>query len=348
MLPPTYVPGFHDEAAVRAMRYNDLGTTGLKVSHLGFGGAALGCFGDFPEEEGIAAVREAIRQGINYIDTAPLYGLGRSEEVIGKALKGIPRKAYYIATKVARYSMEDPRTIFDFSAQKTRESFAKSLELLQLDYVDVIQVHDLDLANKPDLVIRETLPVLQEFVAAGKARFIGITGYHPEALREIIEKSTSVKVDTVLSFARDTLLDDTLQRHMPFFKEKGVGVICAAGVAMGLLSNRGPAPWHPAPQELKEACRAVANYCKEKGVELARLAVHHALTREGQATHLVGVNSVRELQSNLQILRDGLTPAEKEVLRDIQQKFFAKIPVRHWEGVEQPKLMEAWRKLGML
>ncbi|XP_049796827.1 uncharacterized protein LOC126213227 [Schistocerca nitens] len=346
MLPLTYVPGFHDEAAVKAMRYNDLGTTGLKVSHLGLGAGPLGCYGDYPEEEGIAAVREAVRQGINYIDTAPLYG--KSEEVLGKALKGIPRQAYYVATKVSRYAQWEPRTMFDFSAKRTRESFAKSLELLQLDYVDVIQVHDVDFAINPDILIRETLPALQEIVAAGKARFIGITGYHLEPLREIIEKSTSVKVHTILSFTRDTLIDDTLQRHLPFFKEKGVGVICAAGVAMGLLSSSGPQPWHPAPQELKDVCRAAADYCKERGVELARLAVHHALTREGQATHLVGVNSVRELQSNLQILRDGLTPAEKEVLRDIQQKFFAKMPVRHWEGLQLPKLKEEWRKLGML
>ncbi|XP_049843899.1 uncharacterized protein LOC126295443 [Schistocerca gregaria] len=347
MLPPTYVPGFHDEAAVKAMRYNDLGTTGLKVSHLALGGGALGLYGDYPEEDAIAAVREAIRQGINYIDTAPFYGLGRSEEVLGKALKGIPRQAYYIATKVGCYTM-DPRTMFDFSAQKTRESVAKSLELLQLDYVDVIQVHDVEFALNLDIIIQETLPALQELVAKGKARFIGITGYPLEPLREIIEKSGSVKVDTVLSYTRDTLIDDTLQQHLPFFKEKGVGVICAAGTAMGLLSSAGPQPWHPASQELQDVCRAAADYCKERGVELARLAMHHALTREGQATHVVGINSTEILRSNLQILRDGLTSTEQEVLRDIRQKFFAKLPMHHWEGVELAKMREEWRKLGML
>lgn len=347
MLPPTYVAGFHDEAAVRAMRYNDLGRTGLKVSHLGFGGGPLGIYGDYPEEDAIAAVREAIRQGVNYIDTAPFYGLGRSEEVLGKALKGVPREAYYIATKVGRYTME-PRTMFDFSARKTKESFAKSLELLQLDYVDVIQVHDVEFVLNPDVIIRETLPVLQEFVAAGKARFIGVTGYPLEPLREIVEKSVGVEVDTVLSYTRDTLVDDTLQRHLPFFEEKGVGVVCAAGTAMGLLSSAGPQPWHPAPQQLRAACRAAADYCQEKGVELARLAMHHALTREGQATHVVGMNSSRVLHSNLHILRDGLTAAEREVLRDVREKFFAELPVRHWEGLELAKLRAEWRKLGML
>lgn len=90
-------------------------------------------------EEAIATVHKAIKSGINYIDTAPFYGQGRSEEVLGMALKGIPRSAYYIATKVARYE-NNYEGMFNHSAKKTRESVEKSLKLLGLDYVDVIQV----------------------------------------------------------------------------------------------------------------------------------------------------------------------------------------------------------------
>lgn len=87
----------------------------------------------------IRTIQQAIRSGINYIDTAPWYGQGRSEEIIGLALKGIPREAYYIATKVGRYEFDVTKQM-DFSAKKTRESITKSLGLLGLDYVDVIQV----------------------------------------------------------------------------------------------------------------------------------------------------------------------------------------------------------------
>lgn len=84
-------------------------------------------------------IHKAIRSGINYIDTAPYYGQGRAEEVLGMALKNLPREAYYIATKVGRYE-KDLVSRFDFSAKRTRESVEKSLKLLGIKYVDVIQV----------------------------------------------------------------------------------------------------------------------------------------------------------------------------------------------------------------
>lgn len=81
----------------------------------------------------------ALQTGINYIDTAPWYGQGKSEEIYGLALKNIPRSAYYIGTKIGRYELQQDK-MFDFSAEKTRQSIEKSLALLGLDYVDVIQV----------------------------------------------------------------------------------------------------------------------------------------------------------------------------------------------------------------
>lgn len=84
-------------------------------------------------------IHKAIKSGINYIDTAPYYGQGRAEEVLGMALKTVPRKAYYIATKVGRYE-KDLVNRFDFSAKRTRESVEKSLKLLGIEYVDIIQV----------------------------------------------------------------------------------------------------------------------------------------------------------------------------------------------------------------
>lgn len=87
----------------------------------------------------IETIRLAIRSGINYIDTAPYYGQGRSEQIIGKALKGVPREAYYIATKVGRYEVA-PKKQFDFSAEKTLKSVDVSLSYLGLDYVDIVQV----------------------------------------------------------------------------------------------------------------------------------------------------------------------------------------------------------------
>ena len=87
----------------------------------------------------IATVHKALKSGINYIDTAPWYGQGKSEQLLGEALASVPRSTFYIGTKVGRYELEADK-MFDFSAKKTKESIVRSLALLQLNYVDVIQV----------------------------------------------------------------------------------------------------------------------------------------------------------------------------------------------------------------
>lgn len=166
-------------------------------------------------EECKKTVDTALRSGINYIDTAPWYGHGTSEEILGECLKNIPRESYYIATKVGRYE-KDPKLMFDFSAEKTRESIETSLKRMKLDYIDVIQVHDIEFAPSLDIVINETLPVLEKAVKDGKAKFIGITGYPVHTLKECVERS-SVKINTILSYTRLTLIDDTLNEFLPFF-----------------------------------------------------------------------------------------------------------------------------------
>lgn len=260
-LPPTYVEGFHDLKAVQEMEYRPLGKTGLVVSKLAFGGGPLShIYGLNNEEEAIEAIREAIRQGVNYIDTSPWYGQGRSETIIGKALKGIPRQAYYLATKVGRYE-PDFEHMFDFSKEKTRRSFKKSLELLGVDYVDVIQVHDIEFAPSLDIIITQTLPELSRQIAEGKAKHIGITGYPVSVLKECIEKS-NINIGTVLSYTRFTLIDETLSEYIPFFKEHNIGIICAAAPCMGLLTNGGPQKWHPGSDKLQKTCAQAAQCCK--------------------------------------------------------------------------------------
>lgn len=143
------------------------------------------------EETAIKSIHHAIKSGINYIDTAPFYGDGRSEKIIGKALKGIPREAYYIATKVCRYgsftnSYEEQ---FDFSAKRTKKSIDISLEYLGLDYVDLIQIHDVEFAPNLDMVVNETLPAVEEARKQGKARFIGFSGYPLNVLKETLLKA---------------------------------------------------------------------------------------------------------------------------------------------------------------
>lgn len=157
------------------MKYHQLGQTDMHVSYLGFGASALGSvFRATNDEEAYDVLEMTLKGGINYIDTAPWYGHGKSEKVLGEALKckEIPRGSYYIATKVGRYNPE-PSDMFDFSYERTLASVEKSLSLLGLPYVDVIQAHDVEFAPSLDIVLRETLPALQRVKDEGKARYIG-------------------------------------------------------------------------------------------------------------------------------------------------------------------------------
>lgn len=104
---------------------------------------------------------------------------------MGKALKGVPRQAYYLATKVGRYggSIEEQ---FDFSTKRTKESIELSLGYLGLEYIDVAQIHDVEFADNLDVVINETLPALEDARKHGKVKFIGVTGYPLNVLKETI------------------------------------------------------------------------------------------------------------------------------------------------------------------
>ncbi|XP_012271118.1 L-galactose dehydrogenase [Orussus abietinus] len=342
-LPPTYVEGFHDLESVKAMKYELLGETNLWISKLSLGGAPFGShYGDFNEHEAIESIRHAIKQGINYIDTGPWYGQGRSETIIGKALKGIPRQAYYIATKIGRYE-SDYEKMFDFTVEKTSKSLSKSLELLGLEYVDVIQVHDIEFAPSLDIITTQTLPLLSQKVSEGKANYIGITGYPISILKECIEKS-NVKIACILTYTRFTLIDDTLQQFLPFFKKRNIGVINASAPCMRLLTNEGPPEWHPASNDTKIKCSEAAQYCKDRGVELGKLALWHSLQCNDIATNLVGMQTQQQLNMNLDLYRNGITDEEKNILHEIQEKYLSKVVDKHWEGKELQTYWSAMKK----
>ncbi|XP_072028112.1 uncharacterized protein [Amphiura filiformis] len=337
-LPETFVKGFHDEDSVRKMQYNPLGNTGMNVSVIGCGGAPLGgWYGDFHEEKAVQSVRDALVNGINYIDTAPWYGMGKSETRIGRAIKHVPRQAYYIATKVGRYK-PNVEEMFDFSAEKTLQSVDDSLRYLGLDYVDIIQVHDIEHAKSPDIILNETLPALEKVRQAGKARFIGITAYPLNAYRDIIERST-VKIDTILSYAHLTMHDTTLLDYLSYFKEKGIGVINASPFAMGFLTPHGPQPWlttlTAAKPHIKENCRKAVEYCQTKGVDITKLALHYTLSHNAVPITVIGTTSPDEMKTNIGSACGSLTAVESETLQYVLEKFMRPLNNDNWAAENQ-------------
>lgn len=213
------------------MDYRPLGQTGLQLSALGFGGAPLGgVFGPIHEAEAIRTVHRALDLGVNFFDSSPYYGAGEAERVLGRALQGVAREKFVVSTKVGRYGIVGGRQTFDFSAVHVRRSVDENLGRLGLDAVDLLLCHDIEHVALPQ-ICEETLPALRGVVREGKARFIGVSGLPFKAFRDVLSRSD---VDVILSYYRHSLLNDDLRAVLPGFAKRGVGVIFAAPLAMGL------------------------------------------------------------------------------------------------------------------
>jgi L-galactose dehydrogenase len=290
------------------MEYRDLGQTGLKVSILSFGASSLGSvFRNIDEAEGIRTVHTAIDLGINFVDVSPYYGLTKAETVLGKALKEIPRDAYYLATKLGRYGDAE----FDFSASRVVTSVDDSLARLNIDHIDLIQCHDIEFGSL-DQVVNETIPAMRKLQEQGKVQFIGITGLPLKIFRYVLDRT---EVDTILSYCHHTLNDTSLKTLIPYLKEKQVGIINASPLGLGLLTNRGSPAWHPASDEIKETCTRAAAHCRSKGVDIAQLAIQFALDNPDLSTTLVGTANPEHLRQNVEWLE---TPMDYELLAEVQ------------------------------
>ena len=296
------------------MKYRKLGTTGLDVSILAFGGSSLGgAFREIDEAAGIRAVHVAIDHGINLIDTAPFYGLTKAETVLGKALKGIPRERYLLATKVARYGNKAEE--FDFSAERVTQSVEESLERLGVDYVDFIQVHDMEFGSI-DQIVDETIPALRKVQEAGKARFVGITCLPLKLYPAVMDRIT---VDQIQSYCHYCLNDTALADLLPYLKARGVGVFNSAPLAMRLLSDEGPPEWHPAPEAVRRCCAEAAKYCRDRGASLAKLALQYSVANPDIPTNIVGTANPDRVMQNIREIEEPLDEALlAEVLRILE------------------------------
>src|SRR5713226_9763269 len=297
-------------AHTQMMEYRKLGRTDLHVSLLGFGTAPLGdVYGTTEPSEGKRAVHFAIENGINFFDSSPYYGLTLSEERLGKALVGW-RDKVVLATKCGRYGLDG----FDFSAARVTASVDESLRRLRTDHIDLFQAHDVEFGDV-DQIIHETLPAMRKIQEQGKARYIGITGY---PLKTLVRIAEAMPVDTILSYSRYNLMitdmDDVLT---PFAKQHGIGLINAAGLHMGILTQEGAPAWHPAPPAVHRAARQAADLCRERGVDIAEVAIRFCLEHPYVSSTLVGIASEAQVKANLKLLRVQTDPALVDEIRSV-------------------------------
>jgi aryl-alcohol dehydrogenase-like predicted oxidoreductase len=303
------------------MVYNELGKTGLRVSNLSFGASSLGgVFHSLREEEGQEAVFTALDNGINFIDVSPYYGHLKAEMVLGKALRQVDRDRYILSTKVGRYGKDGVNT-WDYSGERARTSVYESMERLGVDYIDLINVHDVEFqADMPgglQKIVDETLPALTELKREGVVGHVGITDLQPENLKWVIEHSPEGTVESVLCFCHYSLNDTMLADFLGFFEQHGVGVINASPLSMGLLSERGAPDWHPAGADLRNACARAAEYCREQGYPIEKLAMQFSTSCNPRiATTLFSSTNPKNVLKNIEYISE---PVDMKLVHEVMK-----------------------------
>ena len=284
----------------------------MEVSVLSFGASSLGgVFEPIDPDRCVETVRAALDDGINFIDVAPAYGETLAETNLGKALRGLQRNRYYLATKVGAYS--EAKGDYDYSAGRTERSLHESLKRLGVDYVDLIQCHDIEFADH-DQIVDVTLPALRRLKAQGLTRFVGITGLPLKVFPSILERVEPGTVDTILSFCHYELNDNSLADLIPYLKGKAVGIINASPTGMGLLTPQGVPAWHPAGKTIVEGCRKAVEHCKAKGVNIVKLAVQYSCSHPDIATTLVGTARPDVIRDNIAYVQETM---DAELLAEV-------------------------------
>lgn len=308
------------------MEYRQLGRTGLSVSALSFGASSLGSvFRAIDEKEGIKTVRAAVEHGINYIDVSPYYGLTKAETVLGNALAELDRDQIIVSSKAGRYGMDE----FDFSYDRVIQSVDESLQRLQTDYLDIVLLHDIEF-GRYEQVVEEGISALQHLKQEGKIKFFGVSALPLATLRQVLEDD--IPLDVMLSYCHYSLNDTSLLELLPLIEAKGVGLVNASPLSMGLLHDGPVAAWHPADEEVIKVCKETAQYCKQMGENIAKLAIQFSTSNDRIPTTLVSTASVQNIMNNINWLKE---PIDAQLLQDVQRRL-APIHNRTWpSGIEE-------------
>lgn len=312
------------------MEYRNLGRSGVKVSEVGLGTDQFGARVD--RETVGQIVRTALDEGINFFDTADIYGRqGRSEEYLGTALRG-HRREVVIATKGRSRMGEGPNDL-GASRYHLMNALEDSLRRLGTDHVDLYQIHSFDTTTPMD----ETMRTLDEMVKSGKVRYIGASNYAAWQLCYCNERAARDRLEPFVTIQPHYhMLEREVEREMvPYCRHFGVGILPYYPLAGGLLANPDYRYNEPPPEDTRAAASEGANrylqryatrenyqrierlraWAEERGHALVELAIAWLLAEPMVSSVIAGVSKIEHVAPNAGAAAWRLRPDEMEEIR---------------------------------
>ncbi|HNU91760.1 MAG TPA: aldo/keto reductase [Spirochaetota bacterium] len=299
------------------MLYTRLGRSDIEISKLILGTWAIGGanWGPYDESQAVSAIDEAIDSGITTIDTAPTYGSGHAEELIGRTIKG-RRDRVVIATKCGLDFQNGYAR--DLTPAFLEQEIENSLKRLGTDYIDLYQPHWPD----PDTPVEYTMEALERFQAQGKIRAVGLSNYGAAELSEALAFAPVVSLQPPYS-----LLERDIEREVqPLCANSGISMIPYGSLGAGMLTGKYAEPpkfrkddarsffyrffdrrYWPGVCALVELLRSIAS---AHGARPGHVAIAWLLSREAVAATIVGARSAEQVRDNIGGLELGLTPEE--------------------------------------
>ena len=313
------------------MTQRTLGTSELQVSPVGIGTWAIGgdFWGEVNDQKSIRAIQAGLDAGINLIDTAPAYGAGHSEEVVGKAIKG-RRDEVVVATKVGviRTATEFKRSL---KADSVRQEIEDSLRRLDVDVIDLYQIHWPD----PDTPFEEPMEVLMKAQEQGKFRYLGVSNFTVEQMEQIRKLGNVVSLQPHYSLLKRDIEGGILE----YCRSNGIGILSYGTLAAGILTGKFTElpqfdegdnranfyPWFKQPvwnqvQKLVDVLREIA---QERGVPVAHVTIAWTVQQPGITTALVGSRTDEQARSNAAAMEFELSRAEIDRIEQAYQEHAA-------------------------